>query len=72
MNLNELNDHPGPGSSPNLNRGKNWWDFTKGMKDYLMVYRGKKRKDDPKTSAIANMTRMAPHSVGKIGVTTRP
>jgi hypothetical protein len=72
MNLNELNDHPGPGSSPNINRGKDWWAFNKGMKDYLMVYRGKKRRDKPKTNAIANNTMLAPHSAQRIGVTTRP
>lgn len=71
MNLNELNGRF-PSTDPVRHTGKNWWDFTKGMKDYLMVYRGKKRKDDPKTNGIANTTRMAPHSVGKIGVTTRP
>ena len=69
MNLNELN---GDRQSVLPKQGKDWWAFNKNMKDYLMVYRGKKRRDKPKTNAIANNTMMAPHSAQRIGVTTRP
>jgi len=69
MNLNELN---GDRQSVLPKQGKDWWSFNKGMKDYLMVYRGKKRRDKPKTNGIANNTTVAPHSAQRIGVTTRP
>lgn len=52
-----------------VNRGKDWFAFTKGMADYMVKPIPKKQRGEPKTSALPNNTRQAPHSPAK--VTTR-
>lgn len=52
-----------------INRGKDWFAFTKGMADYMVKPIPKKQRGEPKTSALPNDTRQAPHSPAK--VTTR-
>lgn len=52
-----------------VNRGKDWFAFTKGMADYMVKPIPKKQRGEPKTSALPNDTRQAPHSPAK--VTTR-
>jgi len=52
-----------------INRGKDWFAFTKGMADYMVKPIPRKKRGDPKTSGVVNDTRLAPHSCTKI--TTR-
>lgn len=55
-----------------INKGKDWFQFRKGMLDYLTVTKGfKKLKGNPKTKAIPNNTTMAPHSPVKATIMTR-
>lgn len=52
-----------------VNRGKDWFAFTKGMADYMVKPIPRKKKGEPKTSGLGNDTRQAPHSPTKM--TTR-
>lgn len=55
-----------------INKGKDWFQFRKGMLDYLTVTKGfKKLKGKPKTQAIGNNTALAPHSPTKFTTMTR-
>lgn len=54
-----------------INRGKDWFAFTKGMADYMVKPIPRKRKGEPKTSGLANDTRQATHSPDKVTVRRR-
>jgi hypothetical protein len=52
---------------------KDWFQFRKGMDDFLLATKNfEKKSGNPKTKNIANNSQVAPHSVQKIGITTRP
>lgn len=52
---------------------KDWFEFRKGMDDFLTVTKNfGKKSGTPKTKAAANNTQLAPHSPQRIGITTRP
>jgi hypothetical protein len=55
-----------------IQRGKDWFQFRKGMDDYIMQQKSLKRGGIPKTKAIPNNTSMAPHSAQKSVISTRP
>ncbi len=55
-----------------MNRGKDWWEFRKGMGEFIVqTHNMKKRKAKTKTRALPNDTMPAQHSVGRIGIMTR-
>jgi hypothetical protein len=55
-----------------IQRGKDWFQFRKGMDDYIMQQKSLKRGGIPKTKAIPNNTSMAQHSAQKTVISTRP
>lgn len=55
-----------------IQRGKDWFQFRKGMDDYIMQQKSLKKGGKPKSNAIPNNTVMAPHSVQKTTISTRP
>lgn len=56
-----------------IQRGKDWFQFRKGMDDYIMQTKSLiKSKKPPKTQSIGNNTMMAPHSAQKSVTSTRP
>lgn len=55
-----------------IQKGKDWFQFRKGMDDFIMQQKSLKKGKESKTRAIPNNTQIAPHSPRNIGVTTRP
>lgn len=56
-----------------IQRGKDWFQFRKGMDDYIMQTKSLiKSKKPPKTQSIGNNTMMAPHSAQMSVISTRP
>lgn len=56
-----------------INRGKNWFQFRKGMDDYIMQTKSLiKSKKPPKTQSIGNNTMIAPHSAQRSVIGLRP
>jgi hypothetical protein len=48
-----------------INRGKDWFAFTKSMADYMVKPIPRKLRGEPKTKGITNDTRQAQHSPTK-------
>lgn len=55
-----------------IQRGKDWFQFRKGMDDFIMQQKSLKKGGKPKSKAIPNNTAIAPHSVQKTTISTRP
>lgn len=50
-----------------INRGKDWWEFRKGMKDFVIQTKNMdKKRTKTKTRALPNNTMPAPHSLAKV------
>jgi hypothetical protein len=56
-----------------INKGKDWFQFRKGMDDFILQTKSlKKANGKPKSKAIPNNTVLAPHSAQANVITTRP
>ena len=55
-----------------IQRGKDWFQFRKGMDDFIMQQKSLKKGGKSKSKAIPNNTTLAPHSVQKTVISTRP
>jgi hypothetical protein len=55
-----------------IQRGKDWFQFRKGMGDYIMQQKSLKKGKNSNSKAIPNNTVMAPHSVQKTTISTKP
>jgi hypothetical protein len=54
-----------------IQRGKDWFQFRKGMIDFILKQKSLKKSKQSKTQAIPNNTTIAPHSARNIGVMNR-
>jgi hypothetical protein len=55
-----------------INKGKDWFQFRKGMDDFIMQQKSLKKGGKPKSKAIPNNTVVAPHSAQANVISTRP